>query len=215
MPAQPPQLSTTTTNHQLPPTTTTVPLKSANHQPNAHTHTKQHCTLVCCDRGPTQINILDLFLKLAITVLGPSVLGKVLREVCRPAMAFAQRNRQELSMLITVCLAFIVWQVGGAQHAHWQCAWAAAWLLPACVCVPACVRLCAPGLLHACMYVCAPWLLPACMHACGCYLHACARVHHGCYPPTCLHMCVCACVHACRPCLAPVTCCLRARPGPS
>jgi predicted Na+-dependent transporter len=51
----------------------------------------------CCSR--LQVNIGDLFAKLAVTILAPSVLGKLLREYVKPVEEFAKKWRAELSMV--------------------------------------------------------------------------------------------------------------------
>ncbi|GIL98484.1 hypothetical protein Vretimale_3844 [Volvox reticuliferus] len=62
------------------------------------------------------INIPDLLLKLTLTILVPSVLGKALRELFRPVEAFAKKYRTHLSLLSTTNLACIVWQtLSGAR----------------------------------------------------------------------------------------------------
>ncbi len=62
--------------------------------------------------------MLDLFAKLSITILAPSVLGKAVRELWPAAQRFAIKWRVELGILNTSCLAFIIWQVRRrAQHA--------------------------------------------------------------------------------------------------
>jgi sodium/bile acid cotransporter 7 len=46
-----------------------------------------------------QVNIGDLFAKLSITILVPSVIGKLLREYVKPVEEFAKKWRAELSMV--------------------------------------------------------------------------------------------------------------------
>jgi sodium/bile acid cotransporter 7 len=73
------------------------------------------------DSGLGQIDIPDLLLKLSITTLVPSLLGKALRDCNKRAEAFAKRYRTELSMLSTANLAFVVWQtLSGARDTLFQ-----------------------------------------------------------------------------------------------
>mmetsp|Transcript_17974 Transcript_17974/g.38641 ORF Transcript_17974/g.38641 Transcript_17974/m.38641 type:complete len:386 (+) Transcript_17974:901-2058(+) len=63
-----------------------------------------------------KINIPDLLVKLLITILVPSVLGKLAREFIKPAEKFAKEYRIPLGMFSTFNLAFIVWQtLSGAR----------------------------------------------------------------------------------------------------
>jgi sodium/bile acid cotransporter 7 len=73
------------------------------------------------DSGLGQIDIPDLLLKLSLTTLVPSLLGKALRDCNKRAEAFAKRYRTELSMLSTANLAFVVWQtLSGARNTLFQ-----------------------------------------------------------------------------------------------
>ncbi|KAG2453576.1 hypothetical protein HYH02_001794 [Chlamydomonas schloesseri] len=63
------------------------------------------------------INIPDLLVKLSITILVPSIIGKALRDLVKPVEEFAKKYRTALSMLSTTNLAFIVWQtLSGARN---------------------------------------------------------------------------------------------------
>lgn len=65
----------------------------------------------------TSIDMLDLFIKLFITIAIPSVLGTVLREIIPAVKKFASNWKTALSITATTCLAFIVWQsLSGAQE---------------------------------------------------------------------------------------------------
>ncbi|PNH05789.1 putative sodium/metabolite cotransporter BASS4, chloroplastic [Tetrabaena socialis] len=62
------------------------------------------------------VSIPDLLLKLSLTILVPSVLGKGLRELWKPAEEFAKTHRTFLSLASTTSLACIVWQtLSGAR----------------------------------------------------------------------------------------------------
>ncbi|KAG2499733.1 hypothetical protein HYH03_002666 [Edaphochlamys debaryana] len=56
------------------------------------------------------INLTDLLAKLAVTVLAPFTLGKILRESWPAALQFAKTNKVRLSLFSTTCLAFVIWQ---------------------------------------------------------------------------------------------------------
>jgi sodium/bile acid cotransporter 7 len=78
-------------------------------------------TALLADSGLGHIDIPDLLLKLTITTLVPSLLGKALRDCNRRAEAFAKRYRTELSMFSTANLAFVVWQtLSGARNTLFQ-----------------------------------------------------------------------------------------------
>ncbi|KAG2439236.1 hypothetical protein HXX76_004598 [Chlamydomonas incerta] len=67
------------------------------------------------------IDIPDLLVKLSITILAPSILGKALRELFKPVEEFAKKYRTALSLLSTTNLAFIVWQtLSGARDLLFQ-----------------------------------------------------------------------------------------------
>ncbi|EFJ40825.1 hypothetical protein VOLCADRAFT_99308 [Volvox carteri f. nagariensis] len=67
------------------------------------------------------VNIPDLLLKLTLTILVPSVLGKLLRELSRPVESFAKQYRTPLSITSTTNLACIVWQtLSGARDLLFQ-----------------------------------------------------------------------------------------------
>lgn len=67
------------------------------------------------------IDIPDLLLKLVITILVPSVLGKVLRDLCKPAETFAKKYKTPLSLFSTTMLAMMIWQaLSGAQSLLFQ-----------------------------------------------------------------------------------------------
>lgn len=56
------------------------------------------------------INIADIFVKLLLSNLVPTVLGKLLRDTCKPVGAWVGRNRVLLSLVNNSSLAFIIWQ---------------------------------------------------------------------------------------------------------
>jgi solute carrier family 10 (sodium/bile acid cotransporter), member 7 len=59
---------------------------------------------------------LDLFVRLVITIFTPSLIGKVLRETCKPVKKFTATWKTALSITATTNLAMIVWQtLSGAQ----------------------------------------------------------------------------------------------------
>ncbi|GIL58553.1 hypothetical protein Vafri_13495 [Volvox africanus] len=62
------------------------------------------------------VQITDLLVKLAITVLAPFIIGKVVREVWPAAEKFAKNNRVPLSLTSTTALAFVVWQTLSAAR---------------------------------------------------------------------------------------------------
>ncbi len=66
------------------------------------------CVCVLC----TQLDALNLLAKLSITILVPSVTGKLVREFITPARNFATKRKVGLGMIATALLAFIIWQVG-------------------------------------------------------------------------------------------------------
>ncbi|GLI61193.1 hypothetical protein VaNZ11_003427 [Volvox africanus] len=62
------------------------------------------------------VQITDLLVKLAITVLVPFIIGKVVREVWPAAEKFAKNHRVPLSLTSTTALAFVVWQTLSAAR---------------------------------------------------------------------------------------------------
>jgi predicted Na+-dependent transporter len=61
---------------------------------------KPVATSACFACAPCiQVNIGDLLAKLSITILAPSVIGKLLREYVKPVEEFAKKWRSELSMV--------------------------------------------------------------------------------------------------------------------
>eukprot|EP00882_Tetradesmus_deserticola_P025204 GHRQ01027667.1.p1 GENE.GHRQ01027667.1~~GHRQ01027667.1.p1 ORF type:complete len:309 (+),score=129.95 GHRQ01027667.1:951-1877(+) len=56
------------------------------------------------------INIADIFVKLLLSNLVPTVLGKLLRDCVKPVGAWVTRNRTLLSIINNTSLAFIIWQ---------------------------------------------------------------------------------------------------------
>ena len=61
-------------------------------------------------------SLVELLVRLIITVFIPSVLGKAMRELWPAAKRFANKHRTALSLFSTANLAFIIWQtLSGAQ----------------------------------------------------------------------------------------------------
>eukprot|EP00882_Tetradesmus_deserticola_P030999 GHRQ01035033.1.p2 GENE.GHRQ01035033.1~~GHRQ01035033.1.p2 ORF type:complete len:248 (-),score=67.41 GHRQ01035033.1:362-1075(-) len=56
------------------------------------------------------INIAIIFVKLLLSNLVPTVLGKLLRDCVKPVGAWVTRNRTLLSIINNTSLAFIIWQ---------------------------------------------------------------------------------------------------------
>ncbi|KXZ41843.1 hypothetical protein GPECTOR_263g673 [Gonium pectorale] len=70
------------------------------------------------DTGGLKLNIdiPNLLVKLSLTILVPSVIGKAAREMFKPVEQFAKDYRTPLSLFSTSNLAFIVWQtLSGAR----------------------------------------------------------------------------------------------------
>ncbi|GLC41291.1 hypothetical protein PLESTB_001078700 [Pleodorina starrii] len=62
------------------------------------------------------VQVTDLLVKLAVTVLVPFTIGKVVREVWPAAEGFVKARRVPLSLLSTSALAFVVWQTLSAAR---------------------------------------------------------------------------------------------------
>ncbi|GIL81634.1 hypothetical protein Vretifemale_10650 [Volvox reticuliferus] len=62
------------------------------------------------------VQVTDLLIKLAITVLVPFIIGKCVREVWPAAEKFVKNHRVLLSLTSTTALAFVVWQTLSAAR---------------------------------------------------------------------------------------------------
>ncbi|KXZ49470.1 hypothetical protein GPECTOR_21g696 [Gonium pectorale] len=62
------------------------------------------------------VQVTDLLIKLAITVLVPFAVGKTARETSDWVLEFVKAHRQQLSLLSTTALAFVVWQTLSAAR---------------------------------------------------------------------------------------------------
>eukprot|EP00775_Hariotina_reticulata_P005196 gene5196-5434_t len=56
------------------------------------------------------INLIDMFVKLLLSVLVPTVLGKLARDLSRPVGAWVKAHRVLLSVVNNTSLALIIWQ---------------------------------------------------------------------------------------------------------
>lgn len=63
------------------------------------------------------IDVADIFVKLLISNLVPTVIGKLVREFVPGALKFVRNHKVMLSLISNTNLAFIIWQtISGAQH---------------------------------------------------------------------------------------------------
>eukprot|EP00899_Mesostigma_viride_P014659 jgi/Mesvir1/23194/Mv22658-RA.1 len=63
------------------------------------------------------ISIADIFVKLLLSNFVPTLLGKVLRDYCKPVQKFVKANRVRLSLISNTNLAMLIWQtLSGARE---------------------------------------------------------------------------------------------------